>query len=190
MIQISYISVFIFISVLWVIVRVICAIAKKGVDWAYEARLITVYICLVVIARFVYFPLEVVNGRLAYLEFDISRIIPPRINVEPFVYMFYRYSGWLINIIGNITMFIPVGIFWPMCFKKLDRIWKVVLAGFGLSLFIELSQLLFYSRLTDVDDLIMNTAGVTIGAILYFFIRAIVRTLGKHGKKRGKKGMS
>lgn len=74
------------------------------------------------------------------------------------------------NIIGNITMFIPVGIIWPICFKKLDTPAKTILAGFGYSLLIELSQLLLYERLTDIDDLILNTIGVTIGAFIYFGI--------------------
>ena len=43
------------------------------------------------------------------------------------------------NIIGNIAMFIPVGIVWPICFKELDSIEKTVLAGAGFSLLIEKS---------------------------------------------------
>jgi glycopeptide antibiotics resistance protein len=92
--------------------------------------------------------------------------------------MFDAYDGWLINIIGNITMFIPVGFVWPFCFKKLDTIGKVVLAGGGLTLFIELTQLPFYARCSDIDDLIMNTTGVFIGAIIYFGAKHL-----KHSRK-------
>ena len=48
------------------------------------------------------------------------------INLTPIVHMFDVYDGWLINIIGNIAMFIPVGLAWPFCFKKLDTIGKTV----------------------------------------------------------------
>ena len=48
-------------------------------------------------------------------------------------------------------------------------------AGAGLSLGIELLQLPFYVRSTDVDDLILNTLGVAIG----FGIRAAIRRFGK-----------
>ncbi|HCW04256.1 MAG TPA: hypothetical protein DGK91_06850 [Clostridium sp.] len=65
-------------------------------------------------------------------------------------------------------MFIPVGIVWPICFKKLDNIGKAILAGAIFSLLIEISQLLFYERCSDIDDLILNTAGVAIGALIYF----------------------
>lgn len=72
------------------------------------------------------------------------------------------------NIIGNITMFIPVGIVWPFCFKKIGTIGKTILAGAGFSLFIEITQLLFYERCSDIDDILLNTAGVAIGAFIYF----------------------
>lgn len=68
---------------------------------------------------------------------------------------------------------IPVGIVWPICFKELDSIEKTVLAGAGFSLLIEISQLLLYERCSDIDDLILNTAGVIIGAMIYFGICAI-----------------
>ena len=67
-------------------------------------------------------------------------------------------------------MFIPVGIVWPVCFKKLNNFGKTVLAGAAYSFLIEMSQLLFYDRGTDIDDLILNTTGVVIGALIYFLI--------------------
>jgi glycopeptide antibiotics resistance protein len=90
------------------------------------------------------------------------------------------YDGWLINIIGNITMFIPVGLAWPFCFKKLDTIGKTVFVGAGFSLLIEITQLLFYDRCSDIDDLILNTTGIFIGALIYFGLKRM-----KTGKKRG-----
>ena len=87
--------------------------------------------------------------------------------------MFDEYDGWLKNIIGNITMFIPVGLAWPSCFKKLDTVGKTVLVGAGFSLFIEITQLPFYDRCSDVDDLILNTTGILIGAIIYFGIKRL-----------------
>ena len=170
MLEITYSGLFIVITMVWITVRVICAMRNRVVDGKYEAKLLTVYICLVVIARFVYFPLDLVDGRIASLYLDFDKVFPFWINLVPIVHMFDEYDGWLINIIGNIAMFIPVGIVWPYCFKKLDTIGKAVLAGGGLSLCIEITQLPFYSRCSDIDDLIMNTTGVLIGASLYFVV--------------------
>lgn len=171
MFEITYTGVLVFITLAWIATRAICVGRNKKVDWKYEAKLLTVYICLVVIARFVYFPMHLVEGRIGSLIFDAEKIIPLWINPVPIIHLFDVYDGWQINIIGNIAMFIPVGLAWPFCFKKLDTIGKTVFAGAGFPLFIEITQLAFYERSSDVDDLILNTAGIFIGASIYFGIK-------------------
>ncbi len=173
MITITYTALFIFITIVWILLRVIFAVKNKAVDIKNELKLLTVYICIVVIARFVYFPMGLENGHIKPLIFDVSRILPIWFNLVPIVHLFDVYDGWIINILGNIAMFIPVGICWPFCFKKLDNIGKVIIAGAGFTLFIEISQLVFYDRCSDVDDLILNTTGVVIGATIYFAVKKI-----------------
>jgi glycopeptide antibiotics resistance protein len=79
----------------------------------------------------------------------------------------------LLNLIGNMALFIPLGIVWPAVFKKLDSHKKVISAGFGMSLAIELLQLLFYDRATDIDDLILNTLGFLIGYGIYLLAKKL-----------------
>ncbi|MCR5720150.1 MAG: VanZ family protein [Lachnospiraceae bacterium] len=174
MVELSYLQVVIFISVAWLMVRAFWAYKNKRVDWKRELLLLTVYICIVVITRLVYFPLHHVDGHIGLLKFDAGKIWPLWINLRPFTFVYDRYDGWQINIIGNVTMFIPVGICWGVCFKKLNSILKVTLAGFGYSLLIELSQLLLYERGSDIDDLILNTTGAFIGALVYFGTAKII----------------
>lgn len=171
MLEITYKQMFLFITLVWIAVRAFLAFKKRGIDWNREALLITVFLCLIFIARIVYFPFHLVNGHIAHLVFDTNRILPFWTNLQPFTFLSTFYNYWQLNIIGNILMFIPVGIVWPLCFKKLDNIWKTVFAGVGLSLFIELSQLPFYQRNTDIDDLILNTTGVLMGAVIFFLIK-------------------
>ncbi len=173
MFEITYKALFIFITLAWIAARAICGIKNKKVDWKYEAKLLTVYICLVVIARIVYFPMRLVEGRIARLVLDVEKILPLWINLIPVVRLFDVYDGWLINIIGNAAMFIPVGLVWPFCFKQLDTLGKTVLAGAGFSLFIEITQLPFYDRCSDVDDLILNSTGILIGALIYFAVKLL-----------------
>ena len=173
MFEITYKGLFIFITLAWVATRVICGIRNQKVDWKHEGKLLTVYICLVVIARIVYFPMRPVEGRIGSLVLDVDKIFPLWINLVPIVHLFDVYDGWLINIIGNVAMFIPVGLIWPLCFKKLDKLGKTILAGAGFSLFIEITQLPFYDRCSDIDDLILNTTGILIGALIYFCIKRL-----------------
>ena len=173
MITITYTALFIFITAVWILLRVIFAVKNKTVDIKNELKLLTVYICIVVIARFVYFPMGLENGHIKPLIFDASRILPIWFNLVPIVHLFDVYDGWIVNILGNIAMFIPVGIVWPICFKKLNTLGKSILAGGCFSLFIEIAQLLFFDRCSDVDDLILNTTGVVIGALIYFGIKKL-----------------
>ena len=171
MIEISYMQMFIFITLIWILVRFVIAIKFKKFSIKHELQMLLVYICLVVIARFVYFPLHYVDGEIGTLKIDFSNTPSDMISLTPFYFLFDRYDGWLINIIGNIAMFIPVGIVWPICFSKLDNIKKTVFSGICFIVFIELSQLLCPERHTDVDDVILNTSGVLIGACIVFALR-------------------
>ena len=168
MFEITYTGLFIFITLAWAVTRAVCGIKNGKTDWKHEAKLLTVYVCLAVIARIVYFPMRPVEGRIGSLVLDVDKIFPLWINPVPLVHLFDVYDGWLINIIGNVAMFIPVGLVWPFCFRKLDTLGKTLLAGAGFPLFIEITQLPFYDRCSDVDDLILNTAGILVGALIWF----------------------
>lgn len=170
-VEISYLQMFVFITFIWVLIRLFIAIRFKRVSIKNELKMLLMYVCLVVIARFVYFPLHRVDGKIGTLIIGHKETLSDMVSIIPFYFLFDRYDGWLINIIGNIAMFIPVGIVWPICFGKLDNIRKTVLAGLGLILFIELTQLLCLERHTDIDDVILNTSGVLLGACIIFAIR-------------------
>ena len=173
MIEISYLQIFILITIIWTFVRFAIAVRSKKFSAKRELQMLLVYICLVVITRFVYFPLHRVDGKIGTLTIGFSEAPSDMVSIIPFYFLFDRYDGWLINVIGNIAMFIPVGIVWPICFRELDNIIKTVLAGVGLIIFIELSQLLCIDRHTDIDDVILNTCGVLIGAGIIFTIRMV-----------------
>ena len=173
--SVSYLLVFIVVSIIWIVARVIADMEKSFVDIHRECKLLTLYVCLVVILRVSFFPWHLLDGHIQPLVFDSERIFPLKLNLIPIIHLFDVYEGWQRNLFGNIAMFIPVGMVLPFCFEKLDNIGKVTLSGLCCSLCIELMQLPFFERTTDVDDLITNTTGALIGALLYFFFRAVIR---------------
>lgn len=78
----------------------------------------------------------------------------------------------LINIVGNIVVFMPLGIGLAGTLHQSSRwqtIWRGAAGGFGLSLLIELLQLAIPTRATDVDDLIFNTLGTILGVLFFLF---------------------
>ena len=76
-------------------------------------------------------------------------------------------------------MFIPCGIVLPIVYKRLDTFWKVLAAGAGLSLAIELLQLPFSTRATDIDDLLLNTLGTAAGYGILALVRGLRRAGGR-----------
>lgn len=94
-----------------------------------------------------------------------------RINIMPVketILMFQRdYSFARYNVIGNILLLIPFGFFIPLMYKNTQRLWIVTLCGCLFSVTIESIQYLLFIRVTDIDDIILNTSGTVIGYILY-----------------------
>ena len=171
MIRITYLAMILTITAAWIAVRAAVALRNRSVNLKRELLLLTVYVSIVVIARFTFYPFNSVEP----LTINFQRLTPIKANLVPFTTLFDEYDGWLLNLIGNVLMFIPVGVFWPLCFKKLDSIWKVTLAGCGFSLIIELLQLLCRFRTTDINDLILNTLGAFLGALGYFLIKKQIK---------------
>ena len=173
LICITYTQLLIAISLVWVAVRAVCSIKNRKFDIKREAQLLLVYVCIVVVARFTFFPFSKVDGMIKPLIFDIATMWPFRINCIPFVNLF-DYPDTrdiLINVIGNTTMFIPLGIIWPIVFKELNTHKKAIAAGVGCSLLIELLQLPFFVRVSDVDDLILNSLGYIAGYGIYLLVK-------------------
>ena len=178
MIEISFVFVELVYTAFWIISRFAIWIKKNHIDWKREAVLLLMYINLAVIIRFVFFPMSKVDGQVQPLIFDIATAFPFRVNLFPLVNLFDydNKRDLLLNVIGNVAMFIPSGIVLPIIYKRLDSFVKVILVGGGISLCIEIIQLPFSVRASDVDDLILNTVGVIIGYGIYDLIRSMRRT--------------
>ena len=77
------------------------------------------------------------------------------------------------NIFGNITAFIPFGFFVPIICKRKPSILKFTLSIVGVSLIIEVSQLILLVGSFDIDDIILNTLGAVIS---YLFFKCKIGT--------------
>lgn len=186
MIAISYPFVLAGITLLWILFRGTICLWQGRIHRKRELQLILVYICITVVTRFTFFPFSKVNGQVQPLLFDAARIFPPRINLLPVVYLFDYpvFRKALLNLIGNTAMFVPLGIVWPSVFRQLDSHGKVIAAGVGYSLLIEILQLPFFDRVSDIDDLILNSLGFLMGYGSYLLARAIRRFCKR---RRGRK---
>lgn len=159
----------------WLLFRIGVYHKNKTFCWKREAIQLLFLINLMVIDRMVFHPMGTENGRVLPLVLEPDNLWPFRINWKPLVYLFDYESTrdmWL-NIIGNWAMFIPTGIMTPLLYKHLASLKKTVFTGFCLSLAIEIIQLPFASRASDIDDLILNTAGCLAGYGIYALVKAL-----------------
>lgn len=168
----------------WIMFRAAAYLRNKKVDWKFEARQIFFLINLFVIVRFTFYPFSTVNGQIQPLIFDPAAAYPFRVNLVPLVNLLDYDSKFdlLLNIIGNFAMFIPTGVMLPLIYRNINSFKKVVLTGAALSLAIEIIQLPFAVRASDVDDLILNTAGCLVGYGLFAFVRWIKKSMTRNRK--------
>ena len=95
--------------------------------------------------------------------YDIKRFIfiPEQINLIPFSNEIDVVAYAL-----NVVLFVPLGLLAPLIWQKMDRLRNILMAGFGFTLLIEVSQLLNF-RSTDIDDVILNVLGGVVGYGLF-----------------------
>ncbi len=79
------------------------------------------------------------------------------------------------NVIGNLVMFIPYGIFVSL-YTKMDKKFGAFLLIAFASVSIETTQLLI-GRVFDIDDIMLNIIGGMIGFFIYSFIRKVGQVL-------------
>ncbi len=175
MVEISFLFLEIAFAAIWLMIRIAIWMKEKHIDWMREAILLLMYINLAVILRFTFFPMSKVDGHIQPLVFDVATAFPIRVNLLPLVKLFDYDSkkDLLLNVIGNAAMFVPSGIVLPIVYKRLNTFGKVLLVGVGISLCIEIIQLPFSVRATDVDDLILNTIGVIVGYGIYTLVQCV-----------------
>jgi glycopeptide antibiotics resistance protein len=73
----------------------------------------------------------------------------------------------LVEHVGNVLLFVPFGFLLPLLVPRLGRGWQVMAIGAATSFCIELVQVTMPGiHRADINDLLLNTAGVALGWLL------------------------
>ena len=85
---------------------------------------------------------------------------------------FWSYSrpDLLVENLMNVVVFIPIGLLLSFCMKA-QKWWRILLMGCGISLSIEILQLLLRRGCSEFDDVMHNTLGCLLGYCLYSIIK-------------------
>lgn len=82
-------------------------------------------------------------------------------------YEHYNLHSLVINLLGNIAAFAPLGFFVPIIFKRINKLSSMLLITMLTSTIAEIIQYIFQVGALDIDDVILNTLGGTIGFLIY-----------------------
>ncbi|HEV8657370.1 MAG TPA: VanZ family protein [Thermoanaerobaculia bacterium] len=103
------------------------------------------------------------------LPFDELRHLAHRVAHKPV--STHVLAVIVVPIIGNILLFVPWGFLTFIAFYSVDRptvqtYVLTILLGFTFTVLIEAWQYFLPSRVADINDVIWNTVGTVLGAIL------------------------
>lgn len=88
-------------------------------------------------------------------------IFHPSFNWIPLV------DGLSFGFVMNIFIFAPLGFLVPFISRTFERVEKVMILGFGLTLLIEISQMFTMYRVSDIDDILTNVLGTILGYMMF-----------------------
>lgn len=78
------------------------------------------------------------------------------------------------NVLGNIVLFVPFGLLLPLLFDRMQHFWSFLWRIFIVSAGIEMLQIFTRARAVDVDDVILNALGASIGFGLLSVLRPLL----------------
>ena len=114
--------------------------------------------------------------RLTYEEqLGYNRNLKPFFTIGNYLWVVFHSSNaylvrhCFINLAGNVLLFIPVGFLLPKVSKALRNFFRFFLLCFVVMLAVELLQLVTLLGSFDVDDLILNLSGMSLGFLLAHF---------------------
>lgn len=81
----------------------------------------------------------------------------------------YARSAFVLEILANVALFVPIGLLLALAWPRL-RLWQTVLIGALMSGLIETVQGVMPSRFPSLSDVIANTTGTLIGALIVALI--------------------
>lgn len=115
--------------------------------------------------------------KLSFSINDLSRF--RSMNLIPFYYNSINAKFHFREIIENVLIFIPFGIYLKVIGINTN---KAIVYGFSISLLLEVCQYIFYIGASDITDIITNTLGTVIGVLFYKVLEEIFKDTNRINK--------
>ncbi|KZE78532.1 hypothetical protein AV654_01890 [Paenibacillus elgii] len=149
---------------------------KKGARNLWTAAAFILYTACMLYMMFVGFGRSVHADELRY------NLHPFRTIGNYFIYFdSYAFSIVVINLGGNIGMFVPFGILLPLLFRRCRTFLGFSLGFIVPLIVVELLQTVLRVGSGDIDDVILNYTGASLGYVLYKVVFGRKRYKGSSG---------
>ena len=79
----------------------------------------------------------------------------------------YYAKQAVVNLAGNVIMFIPLGYFLPAIWLRYGNFWRLLLISVCIIVIIETTQYFTGLGSCDVDDFLLNLPGIIIGFLIW-----------------------
>lgn len=174
------VQLWIYIGVFLLIVLPIYVIWRKKSykgNFIHEIYLFLFLLSIILILYITVLPTFMMINRKIYILFENSN---HHQNMIPFktikhlvyliqhkIYLKYAYS----NLLGNLFLFYPFALLYP-CVKK-SKFIEVFFVSLIFAISIEIIQS-FQQRITDIDDVILNSIGAILGYLTYKLLKVLV----------------
>ncbi|WP_444433858.1 VanZ family protein [Ruminococcus sp.] len=171
-----------FIIISYILIHIVYKCKPKVVDSIF---VLCIYFSIIFILSITILPdmnLEIFDINNIFDEYHFNLI--PLNTIKPYYLMAMGGDlSAIINLFGNIVIFIPIGFFISGKLSRKRKI-SILLVCFILSSVIEFSQSAF-SRYGDIDDIFLNTIGGYLGYLLFNYIDVLFCIYSKiiHSKK-------
>ena len=86
-----------------------------------------------------------------------------------------NHRFWFMQIFLNVLMLVPFGFLFPLISERFKSLPLTVFSGFVLSSSIEIMQYITGRGVTEIDDVINNTAGAFVGYLMYALVREYMK---------------
>lgn len=142
-----------------ILIAILCAVTLYSAQIKHKTVLFTV-ISVVYLAVLLSFT-------LLYRE-DVTKTDVSTIPFNSFFQILtVGWYGWgkyiFMGIVGNMLLFVPLGMIVGNIFVSKHRVLISVISGFALSMTVECIQYVYELGVFEIDDLIINTWGAIIG---------------------------
>jgi glycopeptide antibiotics resistance protein len=184
---------------IWIIIRIASFRANKanGTEFLLKREIVlsVFFIYILCLIGVTLLPMRIVfDGNNHWFSVNLIPVIGTvkeviKTTTDPNMHDYMMIRFWVKNILGNAVLLLPLGVMMPTLWNKYNSMVKITTIAFCVSLSIEIIQLASvyfgnFGRAFDIDDILLNTVGASIGFIFYKMFIEEKTSFLLHNKKR------